>query len=105
MRYPASIVPAASCAMGGAYVGISVPCHRNVVFGPHQATAAELQVRIEAERSGVPFVFYFDHERRQRIVALGANTPRVAIGRAPDCAIRIEDDGQVSRVHAELERV
>jgi pSer/pThr/pTyr-binding forkhead associated (FHA) protein len=75
------------------------------VFGPHQASAAELQARIEAERAGAPFVFYYDAEGRQQLLSLGEGVTRLAIGRARDCAIRIENDGQVSRVHAELERV
>jgi hypothetical protein len=75
------------------------------VFGPHQATAAELKARIEAERAGAPFVVYFDDERRQRIVPLPPELPRVAIGRAEDVAISVAWDSQVSRVHAELERM
>ena len=75
------------------------------MFGPHQATATELQARIEAERAGVPFVIYFDAEGRQQLVALGGGMTRVPIGRAPDVAIRITGDSQVSRVHAELETV
>jgi hypothetical protein len=75
------------------------------VFGLHQATATELQARIEAERAGAPFVVYFDGEGQQQLVALGGDSTRVPIGRAPDVAIRITGDSQVSRVHAELEKV
>jgi FHA domain-containing protein len=75
------------------------------VFGPHQATAAELKARIEAERAGTPFVVYFDDERRQRIVPLPPELSRAAIGRTEDVAISVSWDSQVSRVHAELERV
>ena len=75
------------------------------MFGPHQATAAELKDRLEAERAGTPFVAYFDDERRQHLVALDADCTRLAIGRAHDAAICLAWDGQVSRVHAELERV
>jgi hypothetical protein len=75
------------------------------VFGPHQATAAELKARIEAERAGSPFVVYFDDARRQRIVTLDPGGSRFAIGRAEDVAICVSWDSQVSRVHAELERV
>jgi hypothetical protein len=74
-------------------------------LGPHQATATELQARIEAERAGAPFVVYFDGEGRQQLVSLGGETTRLPIGRAHDVAIRITGDSQVSRVHAELERV
>jgi len=75
------------------------------VLAPHQATAAELQARIEAERAGAPFVVYFDRDGRQQLVSLPAETARVAIGRGQDAAICITGDSQVSRVHAELERV
>jgi hypothetical protein len=75
------------------------------VFGPHQATAAELKARIEAERAGSPFVIYFDDARVQRIVTLDPERARLAIGRAEDVAISVSWDSQVSRVHAELERV
>ena len=75
------------------------------MFGPHQATAAELKARIEAERAGAPFVVYFDDARRQRIVPLPPELPRAAIGRTEDVAIPVPWDSQVSRVHAELERV
>jgi hypothetical protein len=75
------------------------------VFGPHQASAAELKARIEAERAGAPFVVFFDDERHQRLVTLDAQHTRFAIGRGEDVAIRVPWDSQVSRVHAELERV
>ena len=75
------------------------------MLGPHQATATELQARIEAERAGAPFVVYFDTEGRQQLVSLEGEATRMPIGRAHDVAIRITGDSQVSRVHAELERV
>lgn len=75
------------------------------MFGPHQATAAELKARIEAERAGAPFVVLFDDQHQQRIVPLTPERARVAIGRAGDVAICVAWDSQVSRVHAELERV
>jgi pSer/pThr/pTyr-binding forkhead associated (FHA) protein len=74
------------------------------VFATHQASAADLKARIEAERAGVPFVVFYDDEQRQHVVALDGGAP-VPIGRSPDVAIRLAWDGQVSRVHAELERV
>jgi pSer/pThr/pTyr-binding forkhead associated (FHA) protein len=63
----------------------------------------QIKARIEAERAGTPFVVYFDDEHRQRLVSLDA--PRLAIGRADDAAICVSWDTQVSRIHAELERV
>jgi hypothetical protein len=75
------------------------------VFGPHQATAAELKARIEIARTGASFLVYFDDAHRQQLVVLDPHWPRAAIGRAEDAAICVSWDGQVSRVHAELERV
>ena len=75
------------------------------MFGPHQATAAELKSRIAAERAGMPFLVYFDEEHTQHVVQLDAEWTRLAIGRAEDAAICLSWDSQVSRLHAELERV
>jgi hypothetical protein len=75
------------------------------VFGPHQASAADLKARIHAERTGAPFVAYFDDAHRQHLLVLSPERTRLAIGRAEDVAIALPWDGQVSRVHAELERV
>jgi predicted component of type VI protein secretion system len=75
------------------------------MFGPHQATAGELKARIEAARSGAPFLVYFDDTHRQQLVSLKAEWSRAAIGRGEDAVICVSWDSQVSRVHAELERV
>ena len=75
------------------------------MFGPHQATAADLKARVEAERTGTPFIVYFDDAHRQHLISLTAEWDRLAIGRSDDAAICVPWDSQVSRVHAELERV
>ena len=75
------------------------------MFATHQASAADLKARIEAERTGLPFVVYFDDEHRQHLVVLAPERTRVTIGRADDVPVRLPWDSQVSRVHAELERV
>ena len=112
IRYPASMRAGGELRHGGAYAGFwsgwdrSDSVRRRAVFGLHQATATELQARIEAERAGAPFV---DLLRRRGPSAAGrsrrGNITRSPIGRAHDVAIRITGDSQVSRVHAELERV
>jgi hypothetical protein len=71
---------------------------------PHTATPAELRERIAAERRGEPFLVYRDEGGGQRIVALGERE-RLAVGRSRDCDVCLEWDEQVSRLHAELERV
>jgi pSer/pThr/pTyr-binding forkhead associated (FHA) protein len=70
-------------------------------ISPHLATPAELKERIEAERSGGPFVVYRDGQARQRIVPLRTGEP-ATIGRDPECAISIGWDSRVSRLHAEV---
>jgi DNA-binding CsgD family transcriptional regulator len=68
-------------------------------------TPRELKDVIEAERAGEPFVFYRDGSSAQQIVMLGDRVERVTVGRSPACDLRIEQDTEVSRLHAELERV
>jgi pSer/pThr/pTyr-binding forkhead associated (FHA) protein len=74
------------------------------VFATHQTSATDLKARVEAERAGAPFVIYYDGDQQQHVVTLDER-PRLAIGRSPDAGICVGWDSQVSRVHAELERV
>jgi len=67
-------------------------------------SASEVVERLRAERLGAPFLLYRDGERRQRIVELGPEVPSVHVGRGPACEIPLPWDGEVSRVHAVLER-
>jgi pSer/pThr/pTyr-binding forkhead associated (FHA) protein len=71
----------------------------------HRATPAELQARLEAERRETPFLLYRDADGAQRIVDLDAVAERLTIGRDPASGIVLDWDGEVSRVHAALERV
>jgi FHA domain len=71
----------------------------------HRASPAELKERISAERAGSPFLLYRDAVDHQRILQLAATTAPVTIGRAAGSAIRLDWDGLVSRMHAELDRV
>jgi pSer/pThr/pTyr-binding forkhead associated (FHA) protein len=73
------------------------------VAGLHQSTPAELKDRLEAERSGRPFLLYREPERGQAIVPLA--TGRLTVGRGEGCDVCLGWDGDVSRVHAELERM
>jgi pSer/pThr/pTyr-binding forkhead associated (FHA) protein len=70
---------------------------------PHRATPSELRARLEAERRTQPFLLYRDAAGAQRILDLGLETARLAIGRHPSCEVALPDDPEVSRVHAELE--
>ena len=65
--------------------------------------AAELKARIEAERTGVPFLVYRDEGGDQAIRELtdGALT----VGRRAENDLALHWDGEVSRLHAELQRL
>jgi pSer/pThr/pTyr-binding forkhead associated (FHA) protein len=71
----------------------------------HPASAVELKHRIEAERRGEPFLLYRDAAGEQRIVSLAHGPDRLTIGRSAQTDVPLEWDPEVSRVHAELERV
>lgn len=77
----------------------------NEGLGLHTATPAELQQRLEAERSGLPFLLYRDGEGAQRIVPLPASATLLSVGRAPGRDICLAWDPEVSRLHAEFHRV
>jgi pSer/pThr/pTyr-binding forkhead associated (FHA) protein len=71
----------------------------------HRATPAELKARIEAERRGKPFLVYRDADGVQRILELGDAPERLTIGRSATNGLALPWDGEVSRVHASLERI
>ena len=72
---------------------------------PHSARPAELAARIQAERHGEPFLLYRDGEDRQIIVELPGGRDRVTIGRRASSDVPLPWDPEVSRLHAELERI
>jgi hypothetical protein len=65
----------------------------------------DLQARIEAERTGLPFLVWRDSDGAQRILMLSATTGRVTIGRREHSDVPLPWDAEVSRAHAFLERV
>src|SRR5918997_4900207 len=71
----------------------------------HVATPREIAERIAAERRGTPFLVYRDGSNRQAIFDLGPAGHRITIGRRPGNDVALEWDHQVSRVHAEIERL
>jgi hypothetical protein len=71
----------------------------------HASTAAELKARIEAERAGAPFLVYRDADGAQQVLDLGAAEERLWLGRGGASTVLLEWDSEVSRLHAELERV
>jgi hypothetical protein len=73
-------------------------------FGPHTASAVELKEQLEADEYGQPYLLLRDPTEGQKIVVLG-DVARVTVGRARSCDVSLHWDHQVSRVHAQLERV
>ena len=73
--------------------------------GPHAATAVELKARMEAERASVPFLIVRDGAGAQRLIVLDEGCPQLTIGRSEECDVPLSWDHQVSRVHAELQRI
>ncbi|HEY1276909.1 MAG TPA: FHA domain-containing protein [Thermoleophilaceae bacterium] len=78
---------------------------RRSPLAPHSALPAELQQRLEAERRGNPFLLLRDGEGKQRIIELAPTATRLTVGRRTSNDIPLDWDTEVSRVHAELERV
>jgi pSer/pThr/pTyr-binding forkhead associated (FHA) protein len=72
---------------------------------PHSARPTELAARIQAERRGEPFLLYRDGADRQVIVELPGDRDRVTIGRRASSDVPLAWDPEVSRLHAELERI
>jgi pSer/pThr/pTyr-binding forkhead associated (FHA) protein len=74
-------------------------------LGPHQATPVELRERLAAERAGTPFLVLRDGAGAQQIVSLPQEQDRLSLGRSGECDVALEWDVEISRFHAELERV
>jgi pSer/pThr/pTyr-binding forkhead associated (FHA) protein len=74
-------------------------------LAPHAATPAELRERIEAERRGDPFLVFRDGNGAQRLVVLDPVRGRATVGRSQGNDVALVWDTEVSRLHAELERL
>ena len=74
-------------------------------FGAHTATPSELQERMAADRRGVPYLLYRDGGGNQRILPLDEGTERLTVGRDVASDIALPWDVQVSRAHAQVERM
>src|SRR5436190_13441436 len=109
---PRAHPPLARAPKGGSggrpQLGPAVPILGPVERSPlkrYDASPAELQERLAAERSGSAFLVFRDAAGLQRLVPLDQEADAVTLGRGSACAIRITWDNEVSRVHAELARV
>jgi pSer/pThr/pTyr-binding forkhead associated (FHA) protein len=72
---------------------------------PRPQTARELAERLVAERTGLPFLLYRDEQDDQQIVTLGSDRDRFTLGRDRANDIALWWDPEISRAHAELERI
>jgi pSer/pThr/pTyr-binding forkhead associated (FHA) protein len=71
----------------------------------HRSTPEELRDRLAAERTGLPFLLYRGDDGGQRLFTLRDESARVTVGRGTDCDVRLDLDPEVSRLHAEFERI
>jgi pSer/pThr/pTyr-binding forkhead associated (FHA) protein len=65
----------------------------------------ELKARIEAERSGRPFLLYQDRDDRQHVFVFAPGSVEASVGREPPSDLLLDLDNEVSRRHARFERV
>jgi pSer/pThr/pTyr-binding forkhead associated (FHA) protein len=72
---------------------------------PHASSPVELKEQIDAEKRGVPHLIYRDGSGSQRIVFLEQDKTRLTVGRSASDDIALDWDPEVSRLHAELERL
>jgi DNA-binding CsgD family transcriptional regulator len=68
-------------------------------------TPRDLQRRIAAERIGLPFLLYRGDDGGEQLFTLSKGLEQMTIGRADACEVHLPLDPEVSRLHAELERL
>ena len=68
-------------------------------------SAPELKAQIEAERGGRPFLVFRDGTGEQRIVVVEPGTAALWVGRGESADLRLDWDGEVSALHAQIEVV
>jgi hypothetical protein len=74
------------------------------VEGRPTVSAPELKAQIEAEREGRPFLVFRDGEGEQAILPIDADA-ELWVGRGGAADVRLEWDGEVSALHAQIEVV
>jgi hypothetical protein len=68
-------------------------------------SVGELKARIDAERMGHPFLLYRDGSNQQRLFSLEPGLTQASVGRRSSSDLVLDWDDQVSRLHAQFERV
>jgi pSer/pThr/pTyr-binding forkhead associated (FHA) protein len=74
-------------------------------FALGHSSPVEIAARLQAERDGFPHLLLRDGEQSQVIVRLEAETQRLTIGRGEGSDVQVWWDPDISRAHAELERI
>ena len=82
-----------------------MPTAGDSLLSKRAATPAEREQRALAERRGEPFLLWRRDSGTQQLFTLHPGLQRVTIGRGPANDISLSWDTDVSRVHAELERL
>ena len=77
--------------------------NRQVGIGPYELTASELGAAISADRLGLPYLLFRRDDGDLEIRTLEDQT--LVVGRSPDADLPLVWDGEVSRVHAQFERI
>lgn len=72
---------------------------------PAPRSGSELQRVIAAERAGAPLLLLRGGDDELQVLVLPRDGGHLTIGRGPGNAISLPWDSEVSRTHAELERV
>ena len=74
-------------------------------LAPHSLSASELKLLLEAEQTGEPFVAYKNEDGKLALFWPGTESPTRSLGRRSESDLAITWDGEVSGLHAELERL
>jgi hypothetical protein len=72
-------------------------------FETRMVSPRHLKARIEAERTGIPFLYWLDDAGEQHILMLPPDRAKVTVGRRESCDIALSWDQEVSRAHATFE--
>jgi pSer/pThr/pTyr-binding forkhead associated (FHA) protein len=67
--------------------------------------SSEESARVEAERSGRPFLLFRDGDGRQQLFVFASGSSSASVGRRASSDLVLDWDDQVSRLHARFERV
>lgn len=68
-------------------------------------SVSELKARIEAERAGEPFLLYRDGSDEQQLFIFEPGLMHASVGRRHSADLPLDWDDEVSRIHAQFERV